>query len=66
MALAREEVEDKHVVAIELANGKTVSGKESQLLSASSAAIINALKEITEIPDEVYLLSPSILNSLLA
>ena len=64
VALAREEVEDKHVVAIELANGKTVSGKESQLLSASSAAIINALKEITEIPDEVYLLSPSILEAI--
>ena len=64
VALEREKNESKNVVAIELANGKIVSGKESELLSASSAAIINALKEITEIPDEVYLLSPSILEAI--
>ena len=63
-ALEKQEKEKKNVVAIELPNGKIVTGKESKLLSASSAAIINVLKEITNIPDEVYLLSPSMLEGI--
>ncbi|MBE5819759.1 MAG: DUF1846 domain-containing protein [Clostridiales bacterium] len=63
-ALEKEKKEKKNVVAIELPNGKIITGKESELLSASSAAIINALKEITNIPDEVYLLSPSMLEAI--
>jgi len=63
-ALEREEREKQNIVAIELQNGKIITGKESKLLSASSAAIINVLKEITKIPDEVYLLSPSILEGI--
>ena len=64
VAVEKEMIDNKDTVAIELANGKIVTGKESQLLSASSAAILNALKEITKIPDEVYLLSPSILEAI--
>ena len=63
-ALERGEREKQNVVAIELPNGKIITGKESKLLSASSAAIINVLKEITKIPDEVYLLSPSMLEGI--
>ena len=64
VALEKAEKENKNVVAIQLTNGKIITGKESKLLSASSAAIINVLKEITNIPDEVYLLSPSILEGI--
>jgi len=64
VALDKAKKENKNVVAIQLANGKMITGKESKLLSASSAAIINVLKEITNIPDEVYLLSPSILEGI--
>ena len=63
-ALEKGEKEKKNVVAMELPNGKIITGKESKLLSASSAAIINVLKELTKIPDEVYLLSPSILEGI--
>ena len=63
-ALSKQETEKQNVVAIELPNGKIITGKESKLLSASSAALINVLKEITKIPDEVYLLSPSILEGI--
>ncbi len=63
-SLEKSEKENKNVVAIQLKNGKIVTGKESKLLSASSAAIINVLKEMTNIPDEVYLLSPSILEGI--
>ena len=64
IALEKELEEQKNVVAIELPNGKMITGKESTLLSASSAALINVLKEITKIPEEVYLLSPSILEGI--
>lgn len=64
VALNKEKLEKKNVVAIELPDGRIITGKESELLSASSAMIINALKEITKIPDEEYLLSPSILEAI--
>ena len=63
-ALDKEEKEKKNSVAIELPNGKIITGKESTLLSASSAAIINVLKEITSIPEDMLLLSPSMLESI--
>ena len=63
-ALEKQEKEGVNCVAIQLPNGKIITGKESKLLSAPSAAIINVLKEITGIPDEVYLLAPSILEGI--
>ena len=64
IALEMKEECKKEVVAIELANGKIITGKQSELLSASSAMLINALKEINKIPDDVYLLSAEILESI--
>lgn len=64
VAVKKAEREKRNVVAIELENGKQVTGKESELLSASSAMLINAIKEVTNIPDDVYLLSPSVLQSI--
>ena len=63
-ALEKEAKEKKNVVAIELPNGKIVTGKESELLSGASTMIINALKVLTDIPDDVYLLSPSVLEAI--
>jgi len=63
-ALEKEKKEKVNVVAIELPDGKIITGKESKLLSASSAAIINALKEINKIPEDIYLLSPSMLEAI--
>lgn len=64
IALEKEKEKNTNIVAIQLPNGKVVTGKETKLLSAASAVIINVLKEITNIPDEVYLLSPSILEGI--
>ena len=63
-ALEKEKKEKVNVVAIEMPNGKIVTGKESKLLSASSAAIINVLKEFNKIPEDIYLLSPSMLEAI--
>ena len=55
----------KHSMAIELSNGKIITGRETDLLSPSSSLIINTIKEITKIPDEVDLLSSNILKPIL-
>lgn len=63
-ALEKSEKTNSNIVAIMLENGKVITGKESELLSASSALLINAMKELAGIPDDVYLLSPSVLESI--
>ena len=45
--------------AIELPDGRVVTGKTSSLLGASSAALLNALKELADIADEIKLISPA-------
>ena len=53
------------MIRLELKNGKIITGKETKLLSATSSAIINTIKYLTKIPDEIDLLSPSILEPIL-
>lgn len=48
--------------AIELENGKIITGKTSSLLGASAAALLNALKELAGLPDEMHLLPPLIIE----
>lgn len=50
------------VVAIELNDGRIVTGKTSQLLGASSSALLNALKVLGNIDDEINLISPEIIE----
>jgi uncharacterized protein (UPF0371 family) len=50
--------------ALELKNGKIVTGKNSPLMHAASSLILNAIKELAGIPDNIHLLSPSILSSI--
>ena len=64
VALDAKEKKKQEVIAIELDNGKIITGKQSELLSASSAMLINALKEINNIPDDVHLLSTDILEKI--
>lgn len=48
--------------AIELNNGKIISGHRSLLLGASAAMLLNALKSLAKIDKNLYLLSPSVIN----
>ncbi len=52
----------RNCIAIELDNGKIITGKKTKLLSPASSLILNAIKELTKIPDDVDLLSPSVLE----
>ncbi|WP_143484035.1 DUF1846 domain-containing protein, partial [Pseudobutyrivibrio ruminis] len=51
--------------AMELSDGKIITGKTSEMLGASSAMILNALKYVAEIPDEVKLISPEVLTPIM-
>jgi uncharacterized protein (UPF0371 family) len=50
--------------AIQLNDGRIVTGKNSQLLHASSSLILNATKVLANIPDEIQLLSPNIIQQI--
>ncbi|WP_026523235.1 MULTISPECIES: DUF1846 domain-containing protein [unclassified Butyrivibrio] len=48
--------------AIELPDGQVITGKTSALMGATSAMVLNALKTLAGIPDEVQLIAPSIIE----
>lgn len=54
----------KPAVAIELNDGRIVTGKTGELLGASAACLINALKILGGIDDTIELLSPTIIEPL--
>ena len=60
-ALDRADATGAPAVAIELADGRIVTGKTSALLGASSAALLNALKAIAGIPKDTDIISPEII-----
>ena len=55
---------DTPAAAMELPDGRIVTGKTSSLLGACSACMLNALKTLAGIEDEALLLSPEILRPL--
>ena len=61
-ALERAEETGAPAVAMELPDGTIVTGKTSSLLGASSACLLNALKRLGGIPDDVLLISPAIIE----
>lgn len=62
--LAEKKAEETNApaVAIELQDGTIVTGKTTSLLGACSSALLNALKALAKIPDEVRLLSPMVIE----
>ncbi len=50
--------------AVQLNDGRIITGKNSQLMHASSSLILNAAKALAHIPDEILLLSPYIINQI--
>jgi uncharacterized protein (UPF0371 family) len=50
--------------ALELRDGSIVTGKNSPLLHGASALVLNAVKRLAGLPDEVHLLSPAMLASI--
>ena len=50
--------------AIELSGGEIVTGKNSTVMHAASAAIINAIKHLAKIEDKVHILKPEVMGDL--
>jgi len=50
--------------AIELADGRIITGKNSKLMHAASSLVLNAIKILAKIPDEIHLLSPQVIGQI--
>ena len=61
-ALDKAEITGAPAVAIELANGRIVTGKTSSLLGPAAAMLLNTLKILASIPDNIDLISPSVIE----
>lgn len=48
--------------AIELEDGRIITGKTSDLLGASAALLLNALKELAGIPEDLHLIAPEVIQ----
>lgn len=61
-ALKKAELTCAPAAALQLPNGKIVTGKTSSLLGASAALLLNALKELAQIPDDIELIAPTVIE----
>lgn len=64
VALTKSEQENVPVVALELPNGQIVTGKHSQMMSASAACLLNAIKSISGLSDDLLLMPAVILDKI--
>ncbi|MDR0315205.1 MAG: DUF1846 domain-containing protein [Oscillospiraceae bacterium] len=53
---------NKPATAIMLDDGRIITGKTTSLLGASSAMLLNALKTLADIPDEIHLIPPLVIE----
>jgi uncharacterized protein (UPF0371 family) len=61
-ALNRSEETNGPAAAIELGDGRIITGKTTSLLGASSAMLLNALKALAGISKDVLLISPEVIE----
>ena len=61
-ALARAEETGAPAAAMELADGRIITGKTSDLLGACSAMLLNALKTLGDIPKKVDLIDAAVIE----
>ena len=62
VALAKAEQTDLPAAAMELPDGTLITGKTSDLLGASAALLLNALKTLAGLEDELHLISPAVID----
>lgn len=65
-ALARAEATEGPAVALQLNDGRIVTGKTTPLLGASAALLLNALKELGGINHDMHLISPIVIEPIQA
>ncbi len=57
-ALVRETTTGGPAAAMELPDGRIITGKTTELLGASSALLLNSLKELAGLPHDLHVISP--------
>ena len=63
--LEKSKKEQTSVFGIEIETGEVITGKASTLLSAVSSCVLNAIKALSGIADDVLLMSPDVLEPIL-
>lgn len=64
VALAKEAKEKVPILAIEMKDGNIITGKQTDLLTATSAALLNSVKYLAGIKDKLRLISPTVIEPL--
>lgn len=64
IAMEKTQKEKVPVVAIEMEDGTVITGKQSNLLTATSAALLNSIKYLAGIKDKLKLISPKVFEPL--
>ncbi len=64
-ALSKSSKNGCPAMAMILDNGKIITGKATGLLTAASSLVLNSIKELAEISDEIHLISPIVLEPIL-
>lgn len=64
-AHTKQEEKNAHAIAIELNNGKIITGRTTNLMSAPASGLINALKYLTKLDEDVHVISPLVIEPML-
>ena len=64
-ALEKKAEKNTHVIAIKVGK-KIITGRQTEILTPASSAILNAIKYLSKIPDDIDLLSPKVLKPIMS
>ncbi|MCL2484818.1 MAG: DUF1846 domain-containing protein [Endomicrobia bacterium] len=64
-ALEKSKQNNCPAMALVLPNGNVITGKTTSVLAASSNLVLNCIKNLAGIPDDIHLISPTVLEPML-
>ena len=64
-AYKKKKDKNSHSMALELNNGIIITGRTTEIMSAPASTIINALKYITKLDEDVHIISPLVIEPML-
>ncbi|MBQ8659517.1 MAG: DUF1846 domain-containing protein [Bacilli bacterium] len=64
-ALKKKEKENRHVISMKIGKKKIITGKQTDILTPAATVVLNAIKTLSKIPDDIKLISPSVLEPML-
>jgi uncharacterized protein (UPF0371 family) len=63
-ALKKKEEDNLPVIAMKVGR-KILTGKQTDILTPAGSVVLNAIKNLSKIPDDIYLLAPTVLEPIL-